>query len=251
MAKIDFKKQNIFCGASGASGILGVFGSKKNNLIRYSTDVEDQQSLSIYRAGLGASLINGSPPAVQDLNALCFLITRHIAYLQQRGIAQWNSSTTYYQNNYVSRSVNYVNGESPSAYFEIFKSLVNDNLNNALSDTSKWILCKSNRVRYYSGTTASLAWDDSIVHMDSSSNMTFTIPYPTSNYTNRIFTLINKGTGEITVQTALSGGSGANIDKNTTYTIDYKYAPPNGSVSSFFCYDGAWYSFSRFNQSNL
>lgn len=126
LPKITRKAQKIF-GSNAGINQTGVIGSFAAGSPAYSTDPDTIQSLSNYLTGWYGVVAALNSPAIQDMNALDFLITRQLAYLFQNGIAEWNSATTYYIGSWATDS-------SGNAYI----STVDDNTNNALTDTTKW-----------------------------------------------------------------------------------------------------------------
>jgi hypothetical protein len=155
MAKITIKAQKIF-GATGPTGVLGQFGSLKAGAPIYSDDPDTIQALNGFGQGIDGAIINSAPPALQDINAMFYLISRQIAYLMQTGVPEWNADTTYYFGSFVSAANN-----------AMFMSVVDDNFNNALSDTSKWMLYDS--CKFYTHTVTNsydVAYDDRFVRMN-------------------------------------------------------------------------------------
>ncbi len=128
MAKITVKAQKIFAADAGPTEI-GVIGSLAAGTPTYDAtkDPDLLQALSNYLDGLYSTVVGSNSPAMQDINALYYLITRQLAYLYQTGIPEWNATTTYYIGSVVN------NGTGV-----LFYSLVDDNLNQALTDTTKW-----------------------------------------------------------------------------------------------------------------
>ena len=95
MAKIARKNQKIFGSNAGATEI-GQFGSLKAASPAYTTDPETIQALSNYLDGWYEAVIGGNSPAIQDMNALCYLFGYQLSYLFQAGVPEWNTDTTYY-----------------------------------------------------------------------------------------------------------------------------------------------------------
>lgn len=126
MPALPRKTQKIF-GSSAGTNQIGVIGSFAAGSPAYSTDPDTIQSLANYLTGWLGVVVGQNSPAIQDMNALDFLITRQLAYIFERGIAEWDSATTYYIGSWVisSTGVPYI-------------SIADNNLNNALTDTTKW-----------------------------------------------------------------------------------------------------------------
>lgn len=126
MAKIARKIMKIFGSTSGSTQV-GVIGSYAAGSIAYSQDPAVIQSLSNYLAGWPAVVAGSNSPAIEDMNALCFLYAYQLAYLMQEGVAEWDATTTYYIGSIVQ------NGTG-----QLYVSLIDTNLNNALTVSTAW-----------------------------------------------------------------------------------------------------------------
>lgn len=127
MAKIARKTQKIFCGNPTETEQTSVFGTMVDNATRqYSTDVETLQSNPAYEEGWKSAVQAGYKPFMEDFNTLNYINTSQLAYLFQQGIPEWDDGTTYYTNSFCS----YLG--------KLWKSLINDNLNNAPEEGEKW-----------------------------------------------------------------------------------------------------------------
>jgi hypothetical protein len=131
MTKLAIKVQKIF-GATGPTGVLGQFGSLKAGAPAYSNDPDTIQGLTGYGQGLDGASINSAPPAIQDVNSLFYLISRQIAYLMQTGVSEWNAATTYYIGSIINDGIG-----------NLYTSVTDDNLNNAITDSANWLNIKS------------------------------------------------------------------------------------------------------------
>lgn len=126
MSKLSRKNQKIF-GVNAGVNAKGVIGSLAAAAPAYTTDVETMQSLSNFESGWYNIILGANSPANQDLNSLFFMICYQLAYLMQTGVAEWNSATTYYIGSLVNDGVG-----------NLYKSITDNNLNNAITDTTKW-----------------------------------------------------------------------------------------------------------------
>jgi hypothetical protein len=213
MAKITRKNQKIFAGEVSSSGVISQFGSLKAALPNYSSDLDVIQSLAAWGEGWASAVISNHFPAVQDLNALYYVLTKQIAYLMQNGIPEWNSTTTYYIGSFVTVP----NGSDRA----IFVSVVDNNLNYALSDTAKWMLYDSRKYVTCSLTTYATLYDDRYIEMTYAGNTTVSLPEPTSlNKGRRIIVgngnSVRSGSYKITVS---SLGTSILIDGSASYLI--------------------------------
>lgn len=84
------------------------------------------QSLANFLTGWTGAVVAGNSPSIQDMNGLFFAIFYQLAYIFTRGVPAWDSGTTYNTNDIVvSGGVMYI-------------SLIDTNLNHAVTDTTKW-----------------------------------------------------------------------------------------------------------------
>lgn len=128
MAKIVRKVQKIFGSTSGANQVAQ-FGSLANSTPNFTLDPTVIQALSQYLNGWFDAVIGGNSPAIEDMNALCYLFAYQLAYLMQEGVAEWDATTTYYVGSIVSDGNGY-----------LFISTANTNLNQPLAtSTNKWL----------------------------------------------------------------------------------------------------------------
>lgn len=129
MSAIPRKTQQIFGGSLSPAGNIAKFGSLAASSPAYSGDLAQIQTPA-WLNGLAAALINApgglASPALEDLNAVLYLITTQLAYIFQDGMSEWDSATTYQIDSFVK-----VGGA-------VFISKTANNLNNLVSDTNNW-----------------------------------------------------------------------------------------------------------------
>jgi len=142
MAKIDRKLMKVFGSTAGASE-LGVFGSLAAGSPTTTTDPETIQSLANYLEGWYSAVVGGNSPAIEDMNALHYLFGYQLAYLLERGVPEWNSLTTYYEDCFVSSGP------------DIYVSLTDNNLNNAVSNPTHWAPLTKSSLNWLSTRTYS------------------------------------------------------------------------------------------------
>lgn len=136
----------VFGSLAGASQ-LGKFGSLAAGSAATTTDVEEMQSLANYLTGWFGAVVGGNSPAIEDMNALCHVFAYQLAYIMQSGVPEWNTNTTYYQGSMVTDT---------AGSGLIYTSLVDDNLGNAVTNATKWVLFDSERTgvgKDYFGST--------------------------------------------------------------------------------------------------
>ncbi|PMZ30506.1 hypothetical protein C1X25_36230, partial [Pseudomonas sp. GW247-3R2A] len=61
-----------------------------------SSDPTVIQSLSNWLTGWFGAVVGGNSPAIEDMNAVCFVYAYQLAYLMQQGIPEYDSGTTYF-----------------------------------------------------------------------------------------------------------------------------------------------------------
>ena len=131
MPRITRKQQKVF--AENASN-NGVFGSLQANDPAYSQDPDLIQGRTAYANGWNDATYSAEKlPPLEEFQSLQYLFSRQIAYLMQDGIPEWNSSTTYYKGALVKA----IQGDGS---FILYASLIDDNTNNLVTDTTKWVI---------------------------------------------------------------------------------------------------------------
>lgn len=129
MPIISRKTQKIF--AQNATN-NGQFGSAQLGTKILSSDLATLQSLSAFTTGWNSATMSAKKlPTLEEMQALHYITTSQIAYLFQEGVAEYDSGTEYRINSLVKKS----------GTTEIYKSLINANTGNALTDGTKWALC--------------------------------------------------------------------------------------------------------------
>lgn len=126
MAKIARKTALIFGSTAGVNQIAE-FGSLAASVPAFTTDPAVIQSLSNYLGGWFQAVIGANSPAIEDMNALCFLYAYQIAYIMQAGVAEYDAGTTYYT------------GSIVNSGGTLFVSQADNNTGNALTDSTKWL----------------------------------------------------------------------------------------------------------------
>ena len=105
MAKLTRKSAKLFAeNATAAVGGLAQFGSLAAGNPNYTTDPDVIQALPAYGDGWSAAVRGNKSPAMEDRNALDYLLSYQQAYIMQRGIPEWLSTETYYQGSFASKA---------------------------------------------------------------------------------------------------------------------------------------------------
>ena len=121
----------VFGGTATATGNdpqISQFGSALAGTFTGTTDPEVIQSLPAWGQGwIGAVTPNTQFPALPEMTGAMKVFSYLICYLLQQGVAEWDSNTIYYKNNYCS-----LNGN-------IYISLSDSNQNNnPTTDSINW-----------------------------------------------------------------------------------------------------------------
>lgn len=105
MAKLQRKSAKLFAeDATAAAGGLAQFGSLAAGTPNYSTDPDVIQALDAYKEGWSSAVLGTKSPALEDRNALDYLLSYQQAYIMQRGIPEYLDTETYYQGSFASLS---------------------------------------------------------------------------------------------------------------------------------------------------
>ena len=117
MTDLTRKEQLIFANNS-ATNQVAVFGSKaQTGTMAFSSDPDVIQDVENngqnWQAGWNNAVINGNSPLMEDFNAISYVNSYNIAYLLQKGIAEWSANTTYYKGSIVM----VLNSGIPSIYY--------------------------------------------------------------------------------------------------------------------------------------
>lgn len=143
MAATSREHQKIFCDNVAATDNVAQFGSLKAAAISYTKDIATLQALDAFIEGWKSAVVTNNAPALQDMNALFFLITRQLSYLFESGVPEWHASETYYTGNLVRSGV------------AVYRSVANDNINHAVTDSTYWVV-HDNDLTWKSTVTYSL-----------------------------------------------------------------------------------------------
>lgn len=140
MTKLTRLTAKIFGETANATGddpAIGQFGSGKAGTYIGTGDVATIQSLPAWNNGwVDAVTPSQQFPALPEMTGVHKVLSYQNAYLLQQGIAEWDSATTYYTNNFCAKDG------------KIYFSKTNSNLNNnPASDTVNWEEFKSGNSR--------------------------------------------------------------------------------------------------------
>lgn len=126
MSKIIRKSSPMFGSGAGGSEIAQ-FGSLFASAPSFSTDPDVIQALSNWLDGWFQAVEGVNSPAIEDMNAFCYVMSYQISYLMQTGIPEWNSTTIYFIGSFAQDGLG-----------NLYVSKTNSNTNHALTDASNW-----------------------------------------------------------------------------------------------------------------
>lgn len=122
MARIQRTTGKIFGQTASPLGDdpeIGQFGSALAGTYVGTNDVNTIQSLPAWSKGfIGAVTPSNQYPPLPEMTGVCRVLSQQACYLLQQGLAEWDSGTTYYTNNFCSKDGN------------VYISNTNNNTNN-------------------------------------------------------------------------------------------------------------------------
>lgn len=204
MSKILRKTARLFGSASGFHQVAK-FGSLAAGSPVFSTDPDVIQSLPQFLSGWYAAVIGDNSPTIQDMNALCLVYAYQLAYLMQAGIAEWSATTTYYI------------GSLANVGGIVYASTTDNNLNNAVTDATHWMLqCNAGVTPISTDNYNVSRFDREVNYTTSTTNMSTALP-----------TAVGIAGTDITLK-KLDGSTGSvSISTQSAQTMDGR---PSGEV---------------------
>lgn len=136
MAGYPRKTQVVFA-STGNVGTDGFGAAANGNIATEMASSSDIATLQTGTAGawgggwLTAVLGASKFPALEDMNAVFYVITSQLAYLFERGMAEYDAGTTY-------NTGDICKGVGTS---QVYKSIVDSNTGQSLGNGSYWLLC--------------------------------------------------------------------------------------------------------------
>lgn len=228
MPKIDRKTAKMFASLAGPTEV-GQFGSLAAGSIAYSKDPDVIQALPQFLSGWYAAVVGSNSPAIEDMNALQYVFAYQIAYLLQRGVPEWDAETEYFIGDIVT-------DDDGSA----FKSIADNNLNNPVTDGTKWAPFGTTETQTIDPATQSpyvlTTGDNNRTFLVQTQNgaQQFELPPPASNM---IFTVKDiGGSAALNPMLIVRDGSEQIEGLAADYTLDSDYG-----VWNFICDGANWW----------
>lgn len=241
--KLTRKYQKIFAstGPSGPSGIVSQFGSYKAGSPTYSYDPSMIQALGAWGEGMNAASVNSAPPFIQDVNSVCYVISKWLFYKFEQGIAEPNSAVDYHVGSIVADKNNI------DSSCGIFMSLTGNHTGQGLSGQNYWQMILRpnhyNNVTGSTGATLTAAYYDKNVHIYLGGSTTYRLPDAVPNLKGREFFIdvFNPLFGIVNITFSTPSGSNINGASSLTRPVT------NYLTLCFKCTGTQWYSFNEWS----
>lgn len=141
--------------ATGNNPEIGQFGSALAGTYNGTTDVSTIQSLPAWQKGfIGCVTPNTQFPPLPEMTGFGKVLSQQICYLLQQGVAEWDSGTTYYENNWCAYQG------------KLYISKSDENLNHLPTNTTYWSQFTGGSSRNLGEyVTSSLPLTDTTLHL--------------------------------------------------------------------------------------
>lgn len=129
LPNLERKDLKLFANDAAAQDNIAVFGSLASANPQFSKDIEAIQNLPAFLQGWAGAITGDASPALEDFNALFYVLFYQMSYLFQKGVAQWKATTDYYKGSFTTDG----NGA-------LYASVVDNNVGNdpATDDGTHW-----------------------------------------------------------------------------------------------------------------
>jgi hypothetical protein len=228
MAKLP-RVTSVQFGSAASAGQIGVFGSLAAGNPQTTTSVATAQSLAQWLDGWYSAVVDGTSPCIEDDNAIAFVFSYMLCYLMQQGIPEWDSGTTYWTGSLVT-------GVDTGI---VYVSLSDNNLNNAVSNTTHWKI-QNQGLRNTSSNDAILLTDNVVRGNCSSSSFSETLPAIASTPVGFEVTIKNVGYTAGNTVTVLPTGADMIESALTSVVLNYNAASGIGDSVTLFCNGTTW-----------
>lgn len=223
MSKLSRVTQLLF-GSSSGSNQIAQFGSYANSTPTFTTNVATIQALGQWLTGWFGAVVGGNSPAIEDMNAMCYVIFYQLCYILQEGVAEYDSGTTYFKGSIVNDG----NGA-------LYISQQDNNSGNALTNATYWLSPNGQGVSTVTTNTVITTATSFIRSNSTSGSLTHTLPQISSTPVGYTVKIKDVGTGGNT--TGVQAHAGDDIDGNNAWADGplTQYAS-----ASFFCNGTTW-----------
>lgn len=207
MSKIT-RATSLLFGSSAGANQIAQFGSLAASTPNFTTSPATIQALSNYLTGWFAAVIGANSPAIEDMNALCYLFSYQLTYMLQTGVPEYDSATPYFIGSICQDGVG-----------NLFVSLTNSNTGNALTSVANWApLIQAKNSQTVTGNTTLTTTNEYTRCNAVGSAFTITLPAVASTPVGFVFTIKkvdNSNANAVTVQANAS----ELIDFANTYVL--------------------------------
>jgi hypothetical protein len=200
MARLSRYTAKIF-GSSSGTNQIEKFGSFAGGTTVYTTNPGTIQTLGAWLTGWFGGVVGSNFPAIESMNAVNYVESYQIAYLMSLGVAEWDSGTTYYNGAIVQ------DGSG-----NLYRSLTDSNLNNALTVVADWALLGSTTRTVT--TTDNFGATDNLIRAAGSTAYTITLPVSATTPFGQRYKLKNVSTNGSII--TLKGNGSETIDGLST-----------------------------------
>ncbi len=175
MTDLERKEQLIFS-SENINNNVAVFGSKaQTGTMEFSNDPNIIQGINNnginWNNGWSSAVLNGNSPLMEDFNAVSYVNSYNLAYLLQKGIAEWSENTTYFKGN-ICMVINSKN--EPNLYYSYTD---NNKGNNPINDTdgNNWRILQFGGSGAPAGTliTSTVPLTDANLHLADGSKIVY------------------------------------------------------------------------------
>lgn len=225
MARLTRKNIKVFAGNANNNGI---FGSLQANDPTLTNDIEQIQSLSAWGEGWNAATETSEElPPLEEIQGVEYVTTYQQAYIMQEGLPEWAATVTYYKGCLVKEVT--ANG------FRIYNSLADNNINNPLSDTSKWKkVMDSDDLYAFDSTVVHNTGDESIGGNKSFTGTITAVTQPATDNSTKVATtkyvknnlvgaVSSVTTSDLTASRALVSNSSGKVAVSSTTSTELGY----------------------------
>lgn len=89
------------------------------------------QTLSNYLQGWFGAVLGANSPAIEDMNAICYLYAYQLSYLMQQGVPEWDTATNYWIGSIAQDGLG-------NLFVSLTGSGTSPNVGNALTSSANW-----------------------------------------------------------------------------------------------------------------
>lgn len=165
------------------------------------------QAISNFLDGWFGAVVGGNSPAIEDMNALCYLFAYQLGYILQTGVGEYDANTEYFIGSLVN-----------DGFGHLYVSRTDNNLGNILTSQANWAIA-GNNVRTVVAAGAILVTDDTVrADATAAPGMINTLPPCATTPIGKKINYKNVSTNGN--QSVLKGNGAELIDNANTLTLD-------------------------------